>query len=74
MPGRAPARGAYTVGDGPDAPTANPTDDTITTVVQPDISVFCRYEILDEAGAGQESEVITSFVPGGPGIPVDLFL
>lgn len=38
----------------PDVPTrdnAEPEDDSVTTVVQPDISVFCNPAVLDERGA-----------------------
>ena len=35
-----------------------PPDDSVTTVVQPDISVFCRPEVLDERGAHGAPDLI----------------
>ena len=43
-------------------PTTDHADDAITTVVQPDISVFCRPEFLDEAGAKGAPDLVVEIL------------
>lgn len=43
-------------------PTSGASDETTTTVVQPDISVFCNTELLDEAGAHGAPDLIVEIL------------
>ena len=39
-----------------------PSDETTTTVVQPDIAVFCRPEVLDDAGAHGAPDLVVEIL------------
>ena len=43
-------------------PDDEPSDEAITTVVQPDISVFCRPDVLDDAGARAAPDLVVEIL------------